>query len=237
MRLANDKTTLSGVWSLESEVRIWRTMADSFGSFVRRRRQALKKSGRQLSRESGVSSGYLSQIEADRFIPKPAILRKLALPLQISYDRLLIEADILPETLAEESAGYAVSGLSGAIAIAGPRLTLPILGRLPAKNARDAFRRHLGDCPYIEEADFAVEMGDDSLVEANILRGDLIYIKKKTKPDKGELTLVRVGNEVFLRFWTPAGKKAKLAAANKKISDIVTADIEIVGVKVAVLRR
>ena len=81
-------------------------MTASFGLFIKRRRLALKKSGRQLARESGVSSGYLSQIEAGRFIPKPAVIKKLAVPLHIGLDQLLIEADILPEMLAEEPAGY-----------------------------------------------------------------------------------------------------------------------------------
>lgn len=211
-------------------------MSASFGSFIKRRRQVLKKTGRQLSRESGVSSGYLSQIEADRFIPKPAILKKLAVPLQIGYDRLLIEAGILPEILAEEAAGYNASDLAGAIAMAGPRLTLPILGRLPAE-AGAAFREPAGETPYVESADFAVELADASLVDAGIFRGDIIYIKKQAGAKKGELALVRVESQVILRFWMPDDKKVKLKAANKKFKDIIAKDFEIVGVKTAVLRR
>ena len=209
-------------------------MAASLGSFIRERRLALKKSGRQLARESGISSGYLSQIEAGRFIPKPALLRKLVGPLDTGYDKLLAVAGILSQSLSEESTEYHVG--AGEISYSsGPRLMLPILGRVPS--TVDGFPMHLGEVPYLDAAEFAVKVEDNSLSGINILPGDLIYITGKSKVKNGATVLAKTGGKIILRVYERAGKEIKLKAACGKFKDIVARDVEIIGVKAALLRR
>lgn len=207
-------------------------MTVSLGSFIKKRRVALKKTGRQLARESGVSSGYLSQIEAGRYIPKPEVLKKLAKPLHIDYDQLLLAAGVLAESLAEDSGEYRTSPIT----VSGPRLTLPIVGQVPKSITR--WRDHLGEAPYVEKADFAVQLADNSLIGIDILRGDIVYIKKQSRADKKDLVLAEADNQVVLRIYHPSSKMTRLRAANKKFKDISGSEIKIniIGVKVAVLR-
>lgn len=194
-------------------------------------------SGRQLARESGISSGYLSQIELGQFIPKPAVLLKLAKPLRINYELLLIKAGVLPESVAETGLEYRTSPTSKSIAIAGPRLTLPILGAVPASDSAKALSENLGTAPYIDAADFAVKIVDNSLAGVNILKNDIIYISKQSQAKTGELTLVDIDGQITLRFLKKSGKTSVFKAANAKFADATSDQYEIIGIKVALLRR
>ena len=149
----------------------------------------------------------------------------------------MIKAGVLQESIAEASLEYQTSHLGNAITIAGPRLTLPILGTVPADGSVKALSNNLGAAPYIDAADFAVKITDDSLELANILKGDIIYISKQSRAKTGDLALVDISSHVVLRFLKKSGKISAFAAANEKIADITSDNFEIIGVKVAVLRQ
>jgi len=212
-------------------------MRKLLGLFIKERRLELNMSGRQLARESGISSGYLSQIELGQFIPKPAVLLKLAKPLCIDYELLLIKAGVLPETLAETDHEYRTAPTTGGITIAGPRLTLPILGTVPAAGSFKTSDKSLGSVPYIDAADFAVKVSDNSLENANILPGDVIYISKQSRAKTDDLTLVEIDGQILLRFITKSDKTGVFKAANASIADITSDNYDIIGVRVAVLRQ
>lgn len=65
---------------------------DSFGEYIRGLRKKKGYTLVQLSKESGVSNPYLSQIENDKFTPSIDILRKLANPLGVSVLTLMFNA-------------------------------------------------------------------------------------------------------------------------------------------------
>jgi SOS regulatory protein LexA len=84
-------------------------MPKEFGSYLKKLRLESGLTIRQLEEKSGVSNGYLSQLEnGKRGLPKPDILRKIHEPLGVDYDELMEKAgyissetrtDLLPETL------------------------------------------------------------------------------------------------------------------------------------------
>lgn len=67
-------------------------MSDSFGEYIRELRKKKRLTLVQLSNLSGVSNPYLSQIENDKFIPSPEILRKLSEPLGVNQLELLLKS-------------------------------------------------------------------------------------------------------------------------------------------------
>lgn len=77
--------------------------AVEFGSYLRSIRKAKKMTIRQLELYSKVSNAYISQLErGDRGLPSPEILRKLAAPLGVDYDDLMVKAGYIEEKSPEE---------------------------------------------------------------------------------------------------------------------------------------
>ncbi len=70
---------------------------ETIGAFIKKQREILKKSGRQLAKEADINSGYLSLIERDKKKPSPDILKKIAKPLHLPYEELLAKAGYLPQ--------------------------------------------------------------------------------------------------------------------------------------------
>ena len=70
--------------------------ASEFGAYLRSLRRERNLTIRELESHSGVSNGYLSQMETGkRGIPSPEILKKIAKPLAVAYDDLMIAAGYL----------------------------------------------------------------------------------------------------------------------------------------------
>ncbi len=65
-------------------------MNNSIGYYIRQLRKKKNMTINQLAMYSGVSSAHISRIERDLRKPSPDILKKLAKPLRINYEKLLI---------------------------------------------------------------------------------------------------------------------------------------------------
>lgn len=77
--------------------------SDELGKLLKQLRKDKNLTLIQLSKISGVSNPYISQIENGKFIPSPEMLRKLANFFQVSYIDLLIVAGYVTK---EELAVY-----------------------------------------------------------------------------------------------------------------------------------
>jgi HTH-type transcriptional regulator, competence development regulator len=65
-------------------------MSEPLGGFLRRQREAMSLSLRDVEASTGLSNGYLSLLERGKVKqPKPAVLYKLAEALQTSYTDLM----------------------------------------------------------------------------------------------------------------------------------------------------
>jgi len=72
-------------------------MNNNFGEYLRGLRKEKRLTLVQLSKLSGVSNPYLSQIENNKFIPSPDILRKLYRSLGVGYTTLLDKAGYMED--------------------------------------------------------------------------------------------------------------------------------------------
>lgn len=70
----------------------------NFGEFMKNLRKERGLTLAELSKESGVSQPFLSQIENNKRRPSPEILKKLYDPLEYPYDLLLIKAGVIDNT-------------------------------------------------------------------------------------------------------------------------------------------
>ncbi len=68
---------------------------ETFGKYLNKLRTSRGLTTKQLEIKSGVSNSYISQLENNKRVPKPAILKKLSNALNVSYDELMMKAGYL----------------------------------------------------------------------------------------------------------------------------------------------
>lgn len=72
------------------------------------------------------------------------------------------------------------------------------------------------DVPEDTHCDFCLRCKGDSMIEANINDGDVVYIRKQPEVENGEIAAVRIGDEATLKrvYWD--GDVLVLAPANSR---------------------
>lgn len=75
-----------------------RKQLEGLGQFIREHREQAKLSLREFEKRTGVSNGYLSQLERGLHAPSVRVLRGIAAALNVSAESLLSQAGILNGT-------------------------------------------------------------------------------------------------------------------------------------------
>lgn len=96
------------------------------------------------------------------------------------------------------------------------------------------------DLPEHIRADFALRCKGDSMINARIFDGDIVYICKRSDVANGKIAAVRVGDEATLKriYYFPDDARLVLRPCNPMYSDMIYTgpeleDIEIIGEAVA----
>lgn len=79
------------------------------------------------------------------------------------------------------------------------------------------------NAPETMDIDFALECKGDSMINARIFPGDIVYIKKQPVVENGEIAAVLIGDEATLKkvFYTPGSNRIVLQACNPMYPDMV----------------
>ena len=72
-----------------------------------------------------------------------------------------------------------------------------------------------------EHVDFALRVRGDSMINARILNGDLVYVRRQPKVENGEIAVVLVDNEATVKRVFDTPDKIVLRAENDAYSDMV----------------
>lgn len=101
-------------------------------------------------------------------------------------------------------------------------------------------------CKKVPEKDleggeyFYIRMnGDDSMINAGIENSDLVFIKKQNEVKDGDIALVNINNNFYLRYLYSTDDQYILEAANPKykLKFINHGEVESIGKAVEVIRR
>lgn len=104
---------------------------------------------------------------------------------------------------------------------------IPLIGSIACGQPITAFDdTDLGtvSCPANINADFALICKGDSMIEASIFDGDIVYILKQSSVDNGAIAAVRIDGEATLKRVYISDNNIILAAENKKYKPIVLKD-------------
>lgn len=125
---------------------------------------------------------------------------------------------------------------------------VPILGRVAAgqpilavEDARESVkidRFFLG--PNTEV--FALRVTGDSMIEAGILDGDFIFVRKQMKAKPGDIVVAMIDEEATVKYFHPEGDRIRFQPANARLEPIIVRkdqfkETQILGVVVGVYRR
>ena len=123
-------------------------------------------------------------------------------------------------------------------------IKVPIIGRIACGSPILAEQNYEGQtfCPDEVNADFALRCQGDSMIDANIQDGDIVFIKETPEVENGEIAAVVVGEEATLKKVYYHGDTVTLIPANSSYEPMVFKkdeinDIRICGKAVAVLRH
>lgn len=135
-------------------------------------------------------------------------------------------------------------GRSAAIAEAAPRNVnvLPLVGEVAA-GAPVVAEDRIEDMVAVPDqlcadADFVLTVKGESMIEAGILPGDLVVVRKQDDARNGEIVVALVGDEeaTVKRFFREHGR-VRLQPENATMEPIYPDEVRVLGTVKAVLRR
>ena len=190
----------------------------------------------ELARSTKITPSSISDWSKGKYVPKRDKLLAIAEYLSVNPDWLVGDCDnmFVEEHItssSDEDSDEYIDNTS----------KLPILGTIFA-----------GDGVYIEEeydehifidqgmgADFALRVKGDSMIEAGIFDGDLVFIRQQSSVRNGKIAAVRLTewNEASLKKIFVKNDNVILYPCNPDYEPIVTRNVEIIGECVGVYRE
>ena len=154
-----------------------------FGDKIRDARKAAGLTQRQLAERISVSNTSISNWEKNLSRPDPDTIQNLcwALDVQPNY---FFGAESVSNVI--ELPEFRQIPLIGTIACGTPILA--------QENVEDKV-----DMPEHIHADFALRCKGDSMINARIFDGDIVYIRKQDTVENGEIAAVLIGDEATLK--------------------------------------
>ena len=125
---------------------------------------------------------------------------------------------------------------------------VPVLGRVAAgqpmlavQNYEDTVRVDRFFIGQSREV-FALRVKGDSMIEAGILDGDYVFIRKQLQATAGEIVVAMIGDEATVKRYYPEGDTIRFEPANAAMSAIIVRkrdfrSVNLLGVVIGVYRK
>lgn len=205
----------------------------TFSELLIKHRSDHSLSQRKFAELCGLSNGYISMLENNLnpstgkpVIPTLPALNKIARGMGISLDDLLsMVDDNAVISLRRDPAPEENYPLPDNI-IPMPRMnTVPLLGVIACGDPILAEENLTGEVSVPEHvtADFALRCQGDSMINARIHDGDIVYIRQQDSVDNGQIAAVLIGDEATLKRvnFNPATRTLILSPANDAYAPFV----------------
>jgi repressor LexA len=125
---------------------------------------------------------------------------------------------------------------------------IPIVGRVAAGSLSDAIEQpedtvHIDRMLIGNERDvFGLRISGESMIEAGILDGDFVFVRKQLTANRGEIIIALVGDEATCKYYYPEREHVRLQPANRAMAPILIPkndwrSTQVLGVVVGIYRR
>ena len=165
----------------------------------------------ELSRLSGVNEGAISQYKKGKYKANQHNIEKIAKFLNVSIPWLMGVTDVFGSY---ENGLSPIPQLDNILPI--KRKSFPVLGDVAAGVPIEA-QQHIETWVTVDEdfdADYALRVKGDSMIEADINNGDIVFIKQQPDVENGEIAAVYVDGGATLKRVYKDGKGVSLYSAN-----------------------
>ena len=182
----------------------------------------------ELAKKTGIGEGAISQYRKGAYKASQRNLEKISKALNFSIPWLMGISDdpnrAMPTNLLPLPEFVRKPRL-GEIACGKPTLAVEDSGTFDV-------------VPSNVRCDFTLKCKGDSMINARIYNGDIVYIREQSEVENGEIAAVRIGDEATLKRVYYNGKRIILRACNPLFEDLeyegeALNDIEILGKAVA----
>lgn len=192
-------------------------------------------SQRQFAAQCGLSNAYISMIEKDinpstnkPIVPTFRALQKIANGMGMTTNDLFAKADDIPVDITPLSEGSAAAPPAGFMPLP-ETVRLPVIGAIACGSPITAEEnvQDYADVPATARADFCLLCKGNSMIDAGICDGDIVYIHKQETVENGQIAAVRVDNEATLKRFYFDGNKVTLLPANASYAPMIFVGDEI----------
>lgn len=170
-------------------------MLDSFAARLEKALQERDVRQVELAERTGISKSAISQYLSGAFVPKQVNTYKIASALGVN-----------PAWLMGKAVSMEPASLANEVPLATKRV--PLIGDIAAGEPILAY----DDCrTYVEvdgnlQVDFCLKVQGDSMVDARINDGDIVFVRRQPIVDNGEIAVVLIDGEATLkRFYRGNG--------------------------------
>ncbi len=152
--------------------------------------------------------------------------------------RVLEKAGLVERT---PSLNRAIRSVSGGSELRAEANYVPIVGTVAAGQPLLAVENIESRVPVSEEMFpgpdlFMLRVSGDSMIEAGILNGDMVVVNQQSTAEAGEIVVALLGDEATVKYFYPRQDAIELRPANSAMEPIVSAQVEIIGKVVGVIR-
>ena len=120
--------------------------------------------------------------------------------------------------------------------------TIPLIGTISAGYPILAVENLEGYIPLPDEmhndnADFALKVQGDSMINAGIYDKDVIIVKQQSTADNGQIVVALVENEATVKRFYKKNGKFILHPENDQLQDMIFEDLSILGIVKGLIRK
>lgn len=158
----------------------------TFGQRLRTARKSKKLTQKELASKINAAHNSISNWENDQNMPDPDTIQNLCWALEVEPNYFFaIESSPLPPNIMPMPEMRKIP-LVGSIACGDPILA--------AENIEEYI-----EIPKHIRADFALTCKGDSMINARIFDGDIVYIRQQDSADNGQIAAVLIDGEATLK--------------------------------------
>ncbi len=167
----------------------------------------------ELSRLSGVNEGAISQYRKGSYKANQQSLEKIAKALNVSIPWLMgadVKSDVI--TIPNHANIFPIETKK-----------IPLLGKIAAGQpvmAEECFDSYV-QCGNFIKADFCLRVQGDSMINARIYDGDIVFIKHQPEVENGEIAAVAIDDAVTLKRVYISDSFVELRAENPRYKPMV----------------
>jgi repressor LexA len=118
---------------------------------------------------------------------------------------------------------------------------LPLRGRVAAGVLHEAVEQNERvdfDAMFNKKSYFVLQVNGDSMIDAQIMDGDYVIIKKTREAQSGQIVVAQTEDgEATLKRFYPEANRIRLEPANRSMRAIYVKDAKILGVLIGVVRN